>query len=79
MQDICDELRDLVTFVQFKNVKNTHGGVLLLVLKAALLHGWFLRSLIFTNGTRSRKTSHICAKIAIFLSTPTSKLTCKEI
>ena len=45
MQDICDELRDLVAFVQFKNVKNTHGGVLLLVLKAALLHGWFLRSL----------------------------------
>ena len=62
MQDICDELRDLVTFVQFKNVKNTHGGVLLLVLKAALLHGWFLRSLIFTNGTRSRKTSHIFAR-----------------
>ena len=62
MQDICDELRDLVTFVQFKNVKNTHGRVLLLVLKAALLHGWFLRSLIFTNGTRSRKTSHIFAR-----------------
>ena len=78
MQDICDELRDLVAFVQFKNVKNTHGGVLLLVLKAALLHGWFLLSLICTNGTRSRKT-YICAKIAIFLSTPTSKLTCKEI
>ena len=28
---ICDALRDLITFVQFKNVKNTHGGVLLLV------------------------------------------------
>ena len=28
---ICDTLRDLVPFVQFKNVKNTHGGVLLLV------------------------------------------------
>ena len=27
---ICDALRDLVSFVQFyKNVKNTHGGVLL--------------------------------------------------
>ena len=26
---ICDALRDLVTFVQFKNLKNTHGGVLL--------------------------------------------------
>ena len=27
----CDALRDLVPFVQFKTVKNTHGGVLLLV------------------------------------------------
>ena len=27
----CDALRDLVPFVQFKNVKNTHGGVLILV------------------------------------------------
>ena len=23
----CDALRDLVSFVQFKNIKNTHGGV----------------------------------------------------
>ena len=29
--NICDALRDLVSFVQFKNVKNTHGGVLLLI------------------------------------------------
>ena len=28
---ICDVLRDLVLFAQFKNVKNTHEGVLLLV------------------------------------------------
>ena len=28
---ICDALRDLVPSVQFKNVKNTHGGVLILV------------------------------------------------
>ena len=27
----CGALRDLVPFIQFKNVKNTHGGVLLLV------------------------------------------------
>ena len=27
----CDALGDLVPFVQFKNVKNTHGGVLILV------------------------------------------------
>ena len=28
---LCGALRDLVPFVQFKNVKNTHGGVLILV------------------------------------------------
>ena len=28
---ICDPLRDLVSFVQFKNRKNIHGGVFLLV------------------------------------------------
>ena len=28
---IFDALRDLVPFVQFKNVKNTHGAVLILV------------------------------------------------
>ena len=27
----CVALRDLLPFVQFKNMKNTHGGVLLLV------------------------------------------------
>ena len=29
--NICDTLHDLLPFVQFKNAKNTHGGVLLLV------------------------------------------------
>ena len=34
-----DVLRDLVPFVQVKNVKNTHGGLLLLVkLQAKSLH-----------------------------------------
>ena len=28
---VCDALRDFEPFVQFKNVKNRHGGVLLLV------------------------------------------------
>ena len=32
---ICDALRSLVPFVQFKNVKNTHGGVLLLFTKGS--------------------------------------------
>ena len=52
----------------FKNVKNTHGGVLLLVklqalLKVALLHGCFARFLNCANGTKSRKTSHIRSDI----------------
>ena len=45
-----------------KNVKNIHGGVLLLVatlLKVTLLHGCFSRFLNCTDGTKSRKTSHI--------------------
>ena len=29
--NICDALHDLVPFVQLKNLKNTHGGVLLLI------------------------------------------------
>ena len=50
-----------------KNVKNTHGRVLLLVkhatlLKVTLLHGCFSRFLSFTNGTTSRKASHFTRK-----------------
>ena len=42
----------------FKNVKSTHGGVLLLVkFKATHLHGCFSGNC--ANGTKSRKTSHI--------------------
>ena len=38
-----------------KNVKNTHGGVLLLVkLKVTLICGCFSRFLNCTNGTKSR-------------------------
>ena len=39
-----------------KNVKNTHGGVLLL--KVTLLHGCFSHFLNYANGTKSRKASH---------------------
>ena len=49
-----------------KNVKNTHGGVLLLVklqaatlLKVTLLYWCFSRFLNCTNGIISQKTSHI--------------------
>ena len=47
-----------------KNEKNTRGGMLLLVktatlLKVTLLHGCFLRFSNCTNGTKSRKASHM--------------------
>ena len=46
-----------------KNVKNTHGGVLLLVklqaLKVTLFHGCFSGFLNYKNDTKSRKASHI--------------------
>ena len=54
-----DALRDLVLFVQFKNVKSTHGGVLL---KVTLLHGCFSRFLNCANGTKSPKASHLSVK-----------------
>ena len=41
-----------------KNVKNAHGGVLLLH-GVTLSHRCFSRFLNFTNGTKSRKTAHI--------------------
>ena len=43
-----------------KNVKNTHGGVLILVkLKLTLLHGCFSRFLSCKNSAKSRNASHI--------------------
>ena len=56
----CDILRDLVPFVQLKNVKNTHGGALLLVkLQAESC------TLNCTNGTKSRQTSHMNIKCSL--------------
>ena len=40
----------------FKNVKNTHGGVLIL---STLVHGCFSPSLNCTNGTKSLNAPHI--------------------
>ena len=61
---VCDALRDLLLFVQLKNVKNKHGRVLLLgagkrlkLLKVKLVHGCFSHFLNCTNSTKSRKTS----------------------
>ena len=70
---ICDALRDFVPFVySLKNVENTHGGVLILVLKVTLLHGCFSHFLNCTNGTKLRNASHVrrmvkkCGKCRIF-------------
>ena len=65
-----DVLHDLLAFVQFKNVKNTHGGLVLFVklqvfnlqltlLKVTVLHGCFSRFLTCTIGTKLRKTLHM--------------------
>ena len=71
---ICGALHDLVPSVQFKNVTNTHGRVLILVklqaeqscrlqpvtlLKLTLLHRCFSHFFNCTNGTKSRNAPHI--------------------
>ena len=61
----CDELRNLAPFVQFKNMKNTHGRVLTL-LKVTLLHGCFSRFVNCTNCTKSRNVSHMLLSTIIF-------------
>ena len=60
---MCDALRNLVEFGQFKKRENPHGRVLLLVklqvLKVALLNGCFSAFVNCTSCTKSRKTSHM--------------------
>ena len=64
-----DVLQNLVPFVQFKYVKNSYGGMLLLVklqalsLKVTLFNGWFSRFLNCTNGTKLRDASIKLVKI----------------
>ena len=51
-----------------KNVKNTHGGVLLLP-KVTRRHGYFSRFSNCRNGTKSRKTLHMLTSqmVSLFL------------
>ena len=68
-QQILNVMRCAIWYhlYNLKNVKNTHGGVLILVklqasslqLKLILLHRCFLRFLNCTNGTKSRNAPHI--------------------
>ena len=66
---ICDALRDLVPFIQFKK-REKHpwrsatfikvaGLKTATLIKVVLLHGCFSRFLNCTNGTKSWKPSHI--------------------
>ena len=57
--NICDALRDLVPFAQFKKREKHPLRSATLVLKVTLLHGCFSRFLNCTNCTKSRKASHI--------------------
>ena len=77
---IFDTLHDFISFVNLKNVKNAHGGKLLLVklqdsaftksntlLKVTLLHGCFSRFLNCINGTKSPKSITFDKKIIYFV------------
>ena len=76
---ICDALRNLVTFVQFKNLKKPPwmSAIFKTLLKVTLLHVCFSRFLICTNGTKSRKTSHLFSPTANFYLTKTANRTKK--
>ena len=52
-------------FYNLKNVKNTHGGLLLLatLLKLTLLYGCFSRFLNCTNSTKWRETSQMIKRV----------------
>ena len=50
-----------------KNMKNTHGGVLILVLKLTHLHGCFSRFLNCANGTKWPNAPHILGETETIL------------
>ena len=71
-KDIFDTLHELVSFIQFKNVKNTHRRVLFLrklqashynLLKLLLLHGYFFMFLKIVQMASNRANRLICFEI----------------
>ena len=54
---MCDALRDLVPFVQFKK-REKHPWTNVIFSKVKLLHGCFSRFLNCKNGTKSCEASH---------------------
>ena len=59
--NMCGSLRDLVPFAPFKNVKNTHAGVL----KRNTPPWVFFTFFKCTNSTKSRKATHINISLRI--------------
>ena len=55
-------MHDLVPFAQFKK-REKHPWMSVTLLKLTLLHGCFSRFLYCTNGTKSRKASHIIKNV----------------
>ena len=55
---ICDVLRDLIHYVQFKK-REKHPWKSATFLKVTLPHGFFSRFLNSTNGTKLRNLSHM--------------------
>ena len=67
---VCDAMRDLVLFVQFKKRENTHGGALLLVMfyfsKSNTPPWVFFTFLNCINGSKSRAKHHIFCFVYIY-------------
>ena len=85
--NICNVLRYLVSFVNLKNVKNIHGGVLLLVKFQAKASNFtknntpawaFSCFLNCANGTKPRNQSHI-SREDFFIQETESYSPCKHI
>ena len=81
IETFCESVRVYVVrwaiwyhLYNLKNVKNTHGGLLILVklqatlLKLRLLYGCFSRFLNYTNGTKSRNASHKWTELTMILT-----------
>ena len=76
---ICDVLRDLVPFVEFKDVKNTYRGVLLLVkldAKSCIFRQIYLSTIFsnYRNRNRDRAGRFFAAKNVFLCSTETKHI-----
>ena len=60
--DICDALRDLVAFVQFKKHEKHSWRSVKCLLKVTLLRGCFSCFLNCTNGTKLHNASHLLVR-----------------